>query len=158
MGWIVIALPHDRSQPGILRVLEEDGREVLRVPCLGKADNLGAANHGNPSRDPRKPFGDLPTGSYAIRGLSPVDATDPEEINRYGPHGKFVLEPLSGDAFAGKENGRYGLLIHGGLPAAGQKLRPTYGCARLFDADMAQLVALHQQDPLRRCIVEEEGT
>lgn len=87
-----------------------------------------------------------------------MDRSDAEEVNRYGPHGKLVLDPQAGQCLEAKQRGRYGLLIHGGLPAPGQKLRPTYGCARVFDADMARLAELHRREPVVRCLVDEVDT
>jgi hypothetical protein len=122
---------------------------------LGKADNLGAAAHGNPTRDPTRPYGDWAAGTYAVTGLAPVDRSDPEEVNTFGPWGKLVLDPTGGPALDGKRHGRYGLLLHGGRLSMSQRLRPTYGCGRVADADMERLVAHHRTDPITRCIVTE---
>lgn len=159
MSWIAIALRLDRRIPGELSAYGGTG-ERLHGPCpvLGKADNAGAAAHGNPARDPLRPYGDLPTGTYEVLGWSPVDPEDVKEVNSYGPAGKLVLDPMAGDALLAKQAGRYGLLIHGGAPAAdGTGLRPTYGCARVSNADMAHLAEVSVGDPFIRCVVGEKG-
>ena len=149
-------LPHDRSTPGRLALLTEDGAEVLVCQALGKADNGGAAAHGNPTRDPIRPYGDCPTGTFDVTGWAATDRSDTEEVDRFGPHGKVVLDPTGGPALEGKRNGRYGLLIHGGRLNMSQRLRPTYGCLRVTDAAMEQIVAHHRLRPITRCIVTEE--
>ena len=155
MSWVDVRLPHDRSQPGRLRLMTE-GMALWDCPALGKADNAGAAAHGNPTRDPLRPYGDLPTGTYAVIGVSPVDRGDAEEVDRFGPWGKMVLDPEGGPALEAKRNGRYGLLIHGGRLSPAQRLRPTYGCLRVTDPAIEQIVAHHRADPITRCLVTEE--
>ena len=156
MGWIDVKLPMDRSSLGRLRLLSDTSATALMTcDVLGKADTLGAAAHGNPTRDPTRPFGDTPAGTYDVTGWAPVDRSNPEEVNAYGPWGKLVMDPTGGPALEAKRNGRYGLLIHGGRLATGQRLRPTYGCLRVADADMERIVTHHRNDPVTRCIVTE---
>ncbi len=159
MGWITISLRFDRAVPGELTAWSGAGERTHGpVPCLGKADNAGAAAHGNPARDPLRPYGDLPTGTYVVLGWSPVDPEDVKEVNSYGLAGKLVLDPVGGEALQAKQAGRYGLLIHGGAPAAdGSGLRPTYGCARVSNATMTSLAQLAVGDPFTRCVVTEKG-
>ena len=100
-----------------------------------------AKERGNESRDPLKPFGDIPTGEYGARVISAGS-------KKYGPHERIDLHiAVSGDAVIALgektedgSGGRYGLLIHGGPLNAAGKLRPTYGCARLRDEDMRTLL------------------
>lgn len=147
-------LPPDRAQAGTLRVL--DGHDVrLECPCLGKSDNAAAAKAGNPTRDPLRKMGDLPTGAYRARpGLSL--ARDAASTRSYGPHPVIALEPLAGDALRAKQNGRSGLLIHGGALGPNGKLRPTLGCLRLSNDDQESLVVLLDGKDCE-CIVEESS-
>ena len=155
MSWVSVTLPYDRSTPGRLTLRAEEGGNVLTCPALGKADNAGAAAHGNPTRDPTRPYGDCPIGTYDVTGWAPTDRSNTEEVDRFGPHGKLVLDPTGGPALEAKRNGRYGLLIHGGRLNMSQRLRPTYGCLRVSDAAMAEIVAHHRVRPITRCLVTE---
>jgi lipoprotein-anchoring transpeptidase ErfK/SrfK len=84
-----------------------------------------------------KPFGDIPTGEYT--GYVTVPGK-PERS--YGPYRRIALDPITGDAFEAKRNGRYGLMIHGGDLSSKGALRPTHGCLRLSNADMLELLRL----------------
>ncbi len=140
---IVIQLPADRRQLGVLRLLDASGKALLSAHCLGLADRAAATAHGNPSRDPLKPFGDTPLGEYkCIVNFHPetVAAT----IHSFGPYGWIDLIPTAGPALQSAHNGRAGLRIHSGDPnpayAQWNGLRPTYGCVRIPDADMLALM------------------
>lgn len=135
-------LPADRTRPGELRVVG-DGAPSATDPaasgpwrCLGKADNQSAAQHGNPARDPTLPFGDHPTGDYALVAIHRFD----EASSKYGP-GWISLDPTGGDALTAERNGRFGLLIHGGRLRDGA-LRPTFGCLRVDNATVRALLEL----------------
>ena len=140
------SLPATRTLPGTLR-LEHEGTTLWGpVPCFGKADNAGAIAHDNPTRNPLYAYGDSPLGKYRIMGCVPT-GTDPEEIRKYGVHGKLVLDPVGGQALQAKENGRFGLLVHGGGlgGAAPYGFRPTYGCLRVLNDDMGTLVTRYRE-------------
>jgi lipoprotein-anchoring transpeptidase ErfK/SrfK len=64
----------------------------------------------------------------------------PEYLKKFGPNPFIVLDPTSGPALRAKQNGRHGLLIHGGDLNAQGKLRPTFGCVRVFNKDMKDLL------------------
>lgn len=133
---IQVRLPRDRRQLGTLTLLDADGEIVFGpVPCLGKADNVVAARALNPRRDPLRAMGDTPTGSYRAMLAGPLSGA-----HMFGPHRVVRLEPTAGAALVAHQNGRRGLLIHGGAPGAGGALRPTYGCIRLADAHQSELV------------------
>ena len=137
---IRVQLPRDRRGYGTLTLVDTQGVTVAGpFGVLGKADPTDASNHQNPGRSPLLRYGDTPTGIYRIGGfLGPKDA---EDSRRHGPNGKIVLFPTSGDALVAKDGGgRIGLEIHGGYLRDG-KLRPTNGCLRLRDDDMATLLA-----------------
>ena len=56
----------------------------------------------------------------------------------YGEQPRFVLNPISGDALIGLNNGRRGILMHGGALNAQGGLRPTWGCLRWDDGTAMQ--------------------
>ena len=138
---ILISLQKDRNKPGKLTVYDAPlgaGRtSPCSCACLGKSDNAAAAAHGNPARNPLLPFGDIPTGTYAGVWSVPLIPA-----RSYGPNPVLVLNPVSGDALTAKNNGRFGLLIHGGDLNAAGKFRPTHGCVRVGNDDMAWLAGL----------------
>ena len=126
-------LPVDRTQEGNIYL---DG--VLLGRCRGKADNQKAIEHGNPTRDTTRPFGDHPAGHYRVTEVRTCSA---DEAHSYGPF-KLVLDPIDGDALVGKHNGRTDLEAHGGDPQAdGVSLRATYGCLRVANAVIKALAA-----------------
>jgi len=64
-------------------------------------------------------------------------------LRSYGPHMVLRLRPTGGDALKAAKNGRRGLTIHGGDPAAdGKSLRPTHGCPRTANPHQAALVSV----------------
>lgn len=103
------------------------------LACLGKADNRRAAEHGNPDRDPVRPYGDTPLGRYDGKVVR-FDLPDKVLGEAW-----IKLDPKSGEALAGLGNGRSGLGIHGGR--GDEKLMPTLGCVRMYDRDFKVLVA-----------------
>lgn len=132
---IVAKVPKDRIGEGQIFV---DG--VLMGRCRGKADNQAAIAHGNPSRDPTRPYGDHPAGRAQI---TEVRDCRPEEFHSYGPH-KLVMVAVDGEAKARQdfEGATWDAIEgHGGDPAAdGFSLRPTYGCLRMPN-DVCKAVA-----------------
>ena len=134
---IKIQLPSDRTQYGTL-TLESTTQTLGPFECYGKADNQSATAKGNPTRDPTKSFGDTPTGRY--RGYVNKIANTPANEKTYGPQPVITLDPQSGPAKIAKENGRFGLLIHGGALSAAGRLRPTFGCVRVANATMVKIL------------------
>ena len=60
-----VSLSHDRTKLGYATLVDENGLvRIGPVPVLAKADNGAAKEHGNPERDPAKPYGDTPTGVW----------------------------------------------------------------------------------------------
>ncbi len=139
MALITVSLQQDRTQYGTVN-LRADSGTALAGPfdCLCKADNQAAAARGNPQRDPTKSYGDTPTGRY--RGYVNQLQRTPINDRTYGPQSVITLDPVSGQAKVAKENGRFGLLIHGGDLNAAGKLRPTFGCVRVSNASMQALL------------------
>jgi len=141
-----VSLPKSRISLGSLRLVGDDGSLICGpVRAYGKADNAMAASKGNPSRNTTLPFGDTPSGEYAIR-FSPAPMAD---RGTYGHNRVVFLDPLSGDALKAENNGRSGLWLHGGSVRNGQ-LRPTYGCIRVDDSTMLELYELSKQYRIER--------
>lgn len=139
---IRVELSSDRNQTGTLKLLNASGGSLTGpLSVYGRSDSTMASNHGNPSRDPTKLYGDTPTGTYTIPLAVATGNSTSYNNHSYGPNGALVLKPESGQAATAATNGRKGLLIHGGDPGAGGKLRATHGCLRLSNADMAKLMA-----------------
>jgi len=137
---IKVTLHTNRAQLGNLTVFDGTGTPLAGpFDALGKADNAAAAARGNSTRNPVHSYGDTPTGGY--RGFVNQLARTAINDRTYGPQAIITLDPVSGQAKTAKENGRFGLLIHGGaLNAAGQ-LRPTFGCVRVANASMVNILA-----------------
>jgi hypothetical protein len=138
---IVVELPPDRRFAGRLTLKDDQGRTLAGpFDAYGKADNAAAIAHGNAGRDPKLPYGDTPEGSYEVpRAIATGDDTN-YPAHSYGNAGALALRPVGGPALDALANGRIGLLIHGGDPGLGGTLRPTNGCVRLSNADMASLI------------------
>jgi hypothetical protein len=163
MPTIAVSLPADRTKLGSLQLLADDGTTLIAGPfsAFGKADGQTANLHGNASRNTLLPFGDTPAGTYAVPGLEATGGATTRSSHSYGPNGAIRLNPTGGDAdTAATLGGRQYLLIHGGdLNGSGQ-LRPTNGCIRLSNADMASLlnaisVEAKLTAPPNACAVDE---
>jgi lipoprotein-anchoring transpeptidase ErfK/SrfK len=128
---IEITLPRNRWKLGVLRLLDGEN-ELMQCPAYGKSDSIAAANSGNPSRDPIKRNGDTPAGEY--RGTVEPRAMEPERS--YGKWPPIRLNPTGGQASQAHQNGRRGLLIHGGHLDKLGRLRATNGCLRVRDLDI----------------------
>ncbi len=136
---IAVLLPKDRTRPGTLRLLDDAGTPMLAMPCLGKSDNAKALENDNPTRDPTKPWGDTPAGTYRpakVRRFTPEHAT-------LGPYA-IPLIGIGGQALEAVKGGRTELYIHATRTNDGgrgeDRLIPTYGCLRIEDDDMRALV------------------
>lgn len=123
-----VLLWKNRDKTGTLR-LEEESRPIGDYKVMGR----GSRGSGDTSRLKK---GNTPTGSYS--GNHIVD-TSKWPQDSFGPWGAIRLKPTSGNAM---NNGRSGLLIHGGKSGAWGTgtLRPTWGCLRLSNGDMKDLV------------------
>lgn len=144
---INVALRKDRTKLGMLTI------GALTFQCLAISDNQAAIVAGNPTHDPLKVDGDLPTGEYKCLVINPGIPT-----HSYGPGKRLMLVGVAGDALKSTKL-RSGLMVHGGdlNPAYTwwQGLRPTHGCLRLKDADMALLIeAVSGADEIGMRVVE----
>jgi hypothetical protein len=149
MSKLVIVVPTGRRTCGRAALLGGGG-ELRLVPfrVLATADGPAAARHGNPGRDWRRPFGDTPTGSYAIAGAR--DAA-------------LVLAPVSGNALEASRSARSRVLVEGGPPDESGRLRATLGGLRVSDADLARLLRAVEEasagaDPVSSVELEEIST
>lgn len=135
---LLATLPADRTKYGVAAISDDSGSLLRSVRCLGKSDSLAATQHNNPTRNPLLPFGDIPTGQY--RGVFSVIH---QPTHSYGPYPVIVLNVIAGDCVTAEDNGRWGILIHGGdLAGDNINLRPTHGCLRLDNSSMAYLNSL----------------
>jgi hypothetical protein len=138
---IRISLPEDRDYAGWLEVVEANGRVVLGpFPAAGRAHDETAAKHGNAPRNPLLPYGDTPTGVYAVRGVVATGPGAALKADVYGANSVVRLEPISGPAALADAHGRFRLFIQGG--GGDERLAATAGAVRLFDGDQKRLVAL----------------
>ena len=140
---IKIYLPAIRARQGILRLFRGPTQEyMMDAPCLGKADNARAAKANNLTRDPALPYGDTPTGEYAVTRYFGFAEPHPRIGNGWIP-----ITGISGQAEDAVEGGRTGLGIHAGR--GDDRLIPTYGCVRMLDRDMAWMAKLVGQEEIR---------
>jgi hypothetical protein len=152
---ISIKLPADRTRTGTLVIVDPiTGVNLFGpVPVLGRAARNTATAHGNPNGDPLQPFGDTPTGGYRVVDIVANGAGTSRPVAQYGQSGSIVLDPASGAAATAKANGRTGLLIHAGRHAFSsvvdaRALKPTNGCIRMLDWDMAELIKVVRNNGL----------
>lgn len=134
---IVIDSRTDRTPAGTIH-LEGNDSQLLAgpFPALCKADIITATNEGNPTCDPKLPFGDTPLGSYELLRIIDVSIS---HLDDYGPIA-LELTPLSGDALEARNNGRLSILIHSGLPNINGCLKPTNGSVRVFESDLQLII------------------
>jgi len=143
--YLLAILTKDRAA-GELTIVRDDGT-ANRFRCLGKSDNASAKAAGNPSRNPLKINGDIPTGEYRAIRVGPG-----KPLRTFGPGARYALEAVGGQAQrAVREGKRSGLMIHGGATGAPMPpgaLRPTRGCLRLDDLTIAALDQLPDMFPV----------
>ncbi len=102
--------------------------------CL-TADEAAARAAGNPERDPLRPGGHAPFGTYRLREVRGVPEASRDE---YGRH-SLVFQPRSGEALQAESFGRLALALHGGAPGEDGRLRPTDGGFRVEDGILPRL-------------------
>jgi hypothetical protein len=155
MTTIRFELKKERLLIGRAWVIDPAGAAVLGPwPCLGKADGAAAKAHGNPTRDPKLPWGDTPTGTFSIVSLVRHANTE-QDVHSYGPSKSLLLAGLIGDAaLRDPEKHLDGIECHGGDPSPIGGLRPTHGCLRSSNEDQAKLIALVESLGAENCRVE----
>jgi len=152
---IQVQLPSDRNKTGTLTLVDPASGLSLfgPVPVLGRAARNTAGMHGNPSGNSLQPYGDTPTGTYDVARIVGNGNGTSRPIAAYGQSGSIVMEPTGGDALVAKKNGRVGLLIHAGRHVFSsvvdaRALKPTNGCIRMLDFDMANLITTIKNNAL----------
>ena len=134
---LLIILPDDRVLPGRATLLDASG-VLFEAECLGRAVPDYFAPKGAASRLTHD--GDTPLGLYASTRMIAL----PQEMTGIGR--LFVpLHPRDGEAADAERAGRTGLGVHGGRGDG--KLRPTRGCVRLRDKDLARLALIAGERP-----------
>jgi hypothetical protein len=134
-----VTLPKNRNFTGNMVVFVNNEPTGFSFPVKGRG-SVGAGNTMFQNK------GNTPDGKY--RGE--LVATKGWNEASYGPNGAIRLHPISGNAYkAWKIYGRTGLCIHGGNPPKDADknkevmtggLRPTYGCLRLSNENVAKLM------------------
>jgi hypothetical protein len=151
---LLIVLPPwpGRAAEGEAALYGADGAELARFRCLGKADNFKARDKGNPGRDPLKPWGDTPSGTYAPQLVARLNGRRREFL---GDWFLPLVEPTHGPAVAALDvrgGGRTALGVHAGR--GDRKLMPTNGCVRIETTAMDRLAQLAAGQPILP-VVEE---
>jgi hypothetical protein len=141
MSYHIIAnFSADRDYKGVLKMYNGSGTLVFGpVEALGRGSNHADNDFDHSNWDMTN--GDTPTGGY---NASVVDAGTPS--SSYGTNKRVLMDPTSGNALIAEDNGRTGIMIHGGDAATDSSatwypLRPTYGCIRLSNANQATLIS-----------------
>lgn len=133
---LVVQVDPRRDREGTLTLRDAADRVVFGpVPVCATADQAVARELGNAVRDPQRPGGHPPFGSYRF-----VKATrlTPDEHRARGPCALF-FEPRTGDAVSAESHGRLLLELHGGAPGSAGGLRPTGGGLRVMDEVVEEL-------------------
>ena len=150
---LIIRLPEDRNQYGAIYLRDRAGR-VIEGPfaAIGRAADALAGRAGNPERTRTLPYGDTPLGRYRIKRLEPAP-TAPLQLGSYGPHGRIILAPVSGEAALAEAAGRFEIAIQGGRlgPSTYNSLRATDGAIRVHDQAIWLLLAAVRGSPGLAC-------
>jgi hypothetical protein len=134
---LVIRLPEDRNRCGVLYVRDAGGAVLAGpFPALGRTADVLAARAGNPQRLRTRPGGDTPLGGYRLKGFQ---ASHPNFVHSFGPYGRILLAPLSGEAALAEAAGRFELALISGRLGPFDRLRATDGAIRLHDRSMWSL-------------------
>gem|GEM_PF-6187716 len=131
---IKVTLPRDRTQTGTLSLIGNNGLKYADFETLGRGSPCKANNNNSSNTFLRN--ANTPEGLYS---LSKVMSTENQNQRSFGPNGKIMLTPLLGDASLSY---RTELRIHGGDLNSSGELRPTNGCLRLSNENMAKLAEM----------------
>jgi len=159
MSWLVVELSSDRHRCGRLQLLDKSGAIICGpFPVAGLASSNLAAKNRNPSRNPILPYGDTPTGRFAVRAHISSGNRSPLPKGEFGPAGVLILEGVTGDAALADANGRFSFAIQGGELASSGQLRSTAGSLRMHNADLRTLIPAVTRTHASTCeIIEVEG-
>lgn len=123
---ILIVLPQNRRNEGILTLYDGNGTTLLEAPCLGRSAN---------GTDMDVEYGNTPTGEYTGELAGPKSDT-----GAYGPHKVVEMKGVSGTIIS---SGRSGIWIHGGRnsspTATDYPLSATLGCVRVANGHQKQI-------------------
>ena len=137
---VLIEVDGRRQRLGRLTAFLEDGRRLGPVEVCLTADEAAARAAGNPERDPLRPGGHAPFGTYRLREVRDVPAASWDEYGR----SSLIFEPRSGQALQAESFGRLALALHGGRTGDDGRLRPTDGGFRVEDGILPRLVEAAQ--------------
>jgi hypothetical protein len=179
LTWIEAMVPRDRRKLGALAVWDRGDGDlppiVLAVfRAFFKADTARALAEGNPLRDTTHPYGDFPLGRWAISGCTDfnVDLTPWQMFieDEHDGEDPFYLGAIESDdacwAFRDRtpmgqpKARRWGIDIHGGREAPEDyvyphRMRPTFGCIRMLDRDLQNLIHLIGRRDIQLMIAAE---
>lgn len=135
---LVVQVDPRRDREGTLTLHDASGVVVYGpMPVCATADQVVARELGNAARDPLRPGGHPPFGSYRFVKATRLAS---DEHHARGPCALF-FEPRTGDAVSAESHGRLLLELHGGAPGSGGGLRPTGGGLRVADEAIEALAA-----------------
>jgi hypothetical protein len=133
---LVVEVDSKREYLGRLSGFATRGQLFGPVDACATARAKAGRATGNPQRDPLRPGGHVPFGTYRLAGVRDIP---PEHHDEYGPKA-VVFVPTGGEALHAESYGRLDLLLHGGAPGPDGRLRPTGGDLRVDDATLAQII------------------
>lgn len=144
-------VPTNRNLSGLLII-----QDVSTGRVLGRFEALGRGSRGGGDTQFLEK-GNTPTGEYSVLK---VENTTGWSHSSYGVNGALRLKPKSGNALdAEKKAGRKGLLIHGGSLGGFRgldELKPTHGCIRMRNEDIATLINLLFEATLNESKMQSE--
>jgi len=139
---ITVRVPEDRDQAGVVEI-RSNSRTIAKGIAAACASGELASQHGNPGRDPLRPWGHPPLGMYRFLAQGPVPAGCDIE---YGGQA-LVFQPETGKALEAEAFGRLLLIVYAGPAGKAGRLRPTQGGLRLEQSTFDAVVAALAPDP-----------
>jgi uncharacterized membrane protein YgcG len=138
----MVRVPEDRDQAGVVEI-RSNFRMVAKGIAAASASSALAAQHGNPGRDPLRPWGHPPLGLYRYLAQGPVPAGCDIEYGRQA----LVFQPETGKALEAEAFGRLLLMVYAGPAGKAGRLRPTQGGLRLEQSTFDALLEALAPDP-----------
>jgi hypothetical protein len=133
---LLVRVP-DVANRTAMATLRDGARVVLKDYAVAVPQSGLGQQHGNPTGDPRRPYGPVPRGAYALAALAPTPA---DAVPEYGTH-LLAFEPQSGPALEAESFGRLVLLAYAGPSGRDLTLRRTQGGLRLTVAMVNAIVS-----------------
>jgi hypothetical protein len=134
-GDLHLVVSDDESLPtSTMHCLDHNGAKLWTRKCLARGQ----------SADWKVYAGDTPTGLYQLGQVWIADRGDVDTVMPYGIHCFDMISVEGGE----NSTGRAGICLHGGGSALGypgciadmQKLVPTFGCIRMHNAELRDLI------------------